>query len=292
MPDNKLNKHKYGFYQLKTIPSSTEMENIYKNEYYQNHNKYIAYSQSYTTDELEYFNNRAMVANKIYYNFSNKSEGSFLDIGCGEGFISKYFYDEGWQVSLIDFSKYGIETFNKELLDFFTQGDAYDILDKLYAQNKKYDYINLDHILFTLVDPILLLEKVKKIMHKDSLFRVVAGNDFSDFATFMKNNNFVDDDYIVSSGTINYFNFDNLENTLTSLEFKVFFKHANFPVESYILNEHSNFYKNKDLGKAAHNARVLIENYLVKKNIDEYIKYMESAAKLDYGRLAMFYVTL
>ncbi len=293
MADEKLVKHEYGFYSLEVAPSVEDIEKIYRDEYYQESDKHTkAYSKSYTPDELIYFKNRALVASRIYSMFSKKIEGSVLDIGCGEGFFSKYFHDNGWNVSLCDFSKDGINRFNEDLIKFFTQGNIYDILDELNKKDSKYDYINLDQVIFIVNDPVLLLQKVKSVMHKDSLFRVTTGNNFSKFTNFLKDNNFIDDKYVISTDVINYFNFDNLENTLKELGFKIFLKQADFPIEMYLANNHSNYYKNNDIGKGSHNARVLIDNHLVKQNVDEYIKLMECSANLDYGRLAMFYVTL
>jgi len=67
---------------------------------------------------------------------------------------------------------------------------------------------------------------------------------------------------------------------------------ADYPIEQFLLNENSNYWKDKSLGKAAHKVRVTCENYLAEKNIERFIDYCEAAADLEFGRGLIAYVKL
>jgi len=67
---------------------------------------------------------------------------------------------------------------------------------------------------------------------------------------------------------------------------------ADYPIEQLLLNDHSNYWKNKSLGKSAHKTRVICTNFLIEKNIQRFIDYSEAAADLEFGRLLTAYVKL
>jgi hypothetical protein len=64
---------------------------------------------------------------------------------------------------------------------------------------------------------------------------------------------------------------------------------ADFPIELFLANPHSNYWRDRSLGKAAHLTRVFCENYLIAEDIDAYIQYSEAAGKLGFGRELIVY---
>ena len=58
----------------------------------------------------------------------NRAEVRILDIGCGEGFVLKFFKDHAWEIVGVDFSTHGIRANNPELESFIMQGDVYELL--------------------------------------------------------------------------------------------------------------------------------------------------------------------
>lgn len=78
----------------------------------------------------------------------NPEEGySLLDIGCGEGFLLKHFYDRGVRVKGIDFGVYALKHFHPELCSCFEQGDMMKLLPQMAARGEVYDVVNADRML-------------------------------------------------------------------------------------------------------------------------------------------------
>ena len=72
--------------------------------------------------------------------------------------------------------------------------------------------------------------------------------------------------------------------------FEIVSLQADFPIEQFLINEHSNYWKNKELGKAAHRTRVKVTNYLANIGLNRLIDYQEASAELEFGRSLTAYV--
>ena len=59
---------------------------------------------------------------------------------------------------------------------------------------------------------------------------------------------------------------------------------AGFPIEQFLVNEFSNYAKNRSTGKSAHFSRCKISNFLLNQGVDEYIRLKEAYADLSFGR--------
>ena len=62
---------------------------------------------------------------------------------------------------------------------------------------------------------------------------------------------------------------------------------SDFPVEWYLANPSSNYNKNKNIGKSAHESRMFIENFLHSNQsikLDDLTNFYESMAKIGQGR--------
>jgi len=86
----KVVKNKNGFFSVKELPTQQELETYYSEKYYQNES--IQYSNSYSKDELKYFENRAKAADKIYHDFIETKNKTLLEVGAGEGFFFSLFF--------------------------------------------------------------------------------------------------------------------------------------------------------------------------------------------------------
>lgn len=290
--DYKVKKQPLGFYQLDPLPTVEELKEFYETKYYQQCSS-GSYDSSYKDFELEHINMKNSVIEKIWQNFSNKEKGSLIDIGCGEGFFANYLLKKGWAVKAIDFSSYGVEKFNKELLPFFQKGDIYDLLEDAIKNGEKYDFINLSCVLEHVLDPQLLLEKIKKLMHKTSLLNIIVPNDFSGLQMGLLEKGYIDKEYwFCPLDHINYFDFDSLDNFLRALNFSIVKKQANFPTEIFTANQDANYYMDKTKGKQVHYARVFVETFLINQGLDKYIQYMEMSANIGFSRACNIFVSL
>ena len=266
-------KNLLGFIQATPTPTKEELNSFYENKYFQNQKG--SYQNNYSKNEIEYFYNVALVSEKICK--SLQIETSLLDIGCGEGFFSAKCLDLGWSIKCVDFSEYGIDKFNPHLKKYFKKSDIYDFIEQSISNKENYGMINLQHVLEHVTDPISLLEQLKKILKKShSVLRIKVPNDYSSFQKLLKESNFTENTWFVPPEHLNYFNNRNIIPLLDSCGFRVTKALGDFPIEIFITNEHSNYSKNKSLGKQAHVSRTLIENFLIEENIDHYISLSES----------------
>lgn len=164
----KVIKNKFGFYELRNKPTAEEQQKDFEEEYYQNEK--AGYESAYTPEALEYFQNKAqqkeIAIKKVW---TSNTVPQILDIGCGEGFFMKYFYEKGCKVTGIDFSKYAMEHNNPELLPYLKQGDCYQILGEMIAQNIQYDIVNMDSVLDMVQDQTKLLKLIKQVLKTDGI---------------------------------------------------------------------------------------------------------------------------
>lgn len=123
MEFEKVFLNEYGFYELKNKPTLEERKNEFENEYYQQ--SMASYQNEYSEKELKMFHNsikrKEMLINNSLEkagNIKNEKDRRILDVGCGEGFVLNYFYNNGWDVTGIDFSSYGIEHNNPDMNEY------------------------------------------------------------------------------------------------------------------------------------------------------------------------------
>jgi len=286
----KVVKNKNGFFSVKELPTQQELETYYSEKYYQNES--IQYSNSYSKDELKYFENRAKAADKIYHDFIETKNKTLLEVGAGEGFFSHYFFSHHWNVTTLDYSDYGIKHHNPDLLPTLIKGDIYNSLENLIAQNSKFDFINLSNVLEHVLNPEELLEQLKMLLAKNSLLRISVPNDYSNFQEFLMEKNYTSNTWLCPPEHLHYFTFDSLSNLLLSVGYKVTLTMGEFPIELFLSNESSNYAQDRDKGKFAHKSRIEVDNFLFNQGVDKYINFYEVSAKIGLSRQVVIYATL
>ena len=283
-------KHPMGFYQAYPIPSQEELDHFYREEYFQACKSY-SYSRDYSEEEMQFNLTQPIVADYIWKQARNKPVGKLIDIGCGEGFFARYFYDHGWEIECCDLSSFAIEKHNPEILGFFTKNNVFKELDKLIINNNKFDFINLSNVLEHVREPINLLERVNKIMGKDSMLRIKVPNDFSTLQQILLDSSRISSEYWFNPpGHVNFFTKESLKEVLTSCGFRIVKVLANFPIEILLINKFSNYVIDKSKGTEAHNVRVVMERYLMDHGTDKYVEFMSLSAEVGLGRAIIVFV--
>jgi len=283
-----IKKHPLGFYVVNPKPTTNELRDYYSKKYYQEGSG--SYSKVYTKDELKYFKVGPQITLKIFNKFSKKKNNNLLDLGCGEGFFADFFCKKGWKSKLVDFSNNGLKKHNPSLLKYFTQSDILDYLKIEKAKINKFDLINLDNVLEHVTDPIEILINLNLYISPHAILRIEVPNDFSSFQKLLKDLNCTKETWISPPEHLNYFNKDSLKSLLINQGFDLLSLQADFPIEQFLLNKHTNYWKNRMLGKGAHLTRVIVTNYLAGKNLDRLIDYQEAASDLEFGRTLIAYV--
>ena len=273
-----------GFYQANPIPSQEELDHYYREEYFQAC-KSASYFHDYSEEEMQFILTQPVVADYVWKQAEKKPVGKLIDIGCGEGFFARFFYDHGWEIECCDLSSFAIEKHNPEILSFFTENNIFKELDEKITDNNKFDLINLSNVLEHVREPVILLERVKRIMGRDSMLRIKVPNDFSTLQQILLDSSRISSEYwFEPPGHLNYFTLTSLKKVLTSCGFSIVKILADFPIEIFLLNKHSNYVVAKSKGAEAHNARVVMERYLMDHGTDKYVDFMSVSSEVGLGR--------
>lgn len=276
-----------GYYEAIPKPTLKELEQHYSEKYYQNAQG--SYSSQYLDEELRYFHNIARVALETASRFD--LDKSLYDLGCGEGFFTKYFYEARWKVACCDFSSFGISKFNEDMLPYFSSGDIFKQVKDTIRSEKKFGLINLQNVLEHVIDPIELLVDLKAMLSERSAIRIKVPNDYSDFQIALLNRNNTTNTWFGPPLHLSYFNKVGLTSILHHCGYQILSLQADFPIELFLSNNHSNYSKDRSLGKQAHLSRIFCENHLIESSINDYLEYSEAAGKLGFGRQLIAYAT-
>lgn len=284
-----VKKNDLGFFEIQDKPDQSELDAYYREKYYQAPSG--QYQKTYSADEREFFENRARVSMATLERLG-RTPGTLLELGCGEGFFARFFYDRGVKLFLNDLSSAGIESFNPDLKKYLNVGDSVAHVEAQAAEGRTFDLIAMDNVLEHVIDPIALTRSLRKIMGPYSVVRITVPNDFSGFQQMLLDRDLTENTWVCPPDHLSYFNSVNLAAFLEAQGFEVLSTQVDFPIELFLSNPHSNYWQDRSLGKGAHLSRVLCSNYLINKDIDAYIGYCECAAKLEFGRNTTIYAGL
>lgn len=275
-----------GFLSVYPSPSPDYLNDYYSSDYYQN--PHGTYESNYSKEELSHKDIRnTFLERVISESFKvEKSSLSMLDIGCGEGFFLDKFHGNGWNVTGLDFSSFGVEKFNTHLLGNLITGDIYASINTLISENRIFDFLNLGNVLEHVLDPRQLLRMLMQIMHEYSTILITVPNDFSILQRFLKEKAIIESDYWVTvPDHLNYFSEKSLLNLVEEIGFEELGSYADFPIEWFLFNSHSNYVDNPLLGKQAHLSRVAIDSLITSNEDFEAVKNFWSAlSKIGQGR--------
>ena len=281
--DPRLKKHSFGFYEVVDKPTQEELNIYYAEKYYQEAKG--SYEQTYDQDELEYIWLKIKQRAYLVEQLTSRTEGSLLDVGCGEGFTLKHYADSGWQVQGIDFSKAGVEKQNLEMMEYVDVGDIYETINRYQNENRRYDVVYLTNVLEHVLDPIELLKNLKSIVTRGGILVVTVPNDGSDLQEYcFASSKISERSWIVLPDHISYFTYESLQSIAENTGWDFADIIADFPVDLYLLHPGSNYIQNMKNGKPAHRARIAFEIMLSKRNLQDVIQYYRSMAKVGLGR--------
>ena len=285
MSDSCLQRHKLGFLELKEKPSQEELSAYYERVYFQSEK--ANYRKSYTRLELEMLDLRnAQREHKVNQLLEKTGRGrKMLDVGCGEGFTLRYFHEQGWDVTGIDFSKAGIEQFNPSYSSRVLQGDIFQLLDDLNKSKNKYELIWLANVLEHVLDPVELLKSLHHHIQDGGLLICTVPNDGNDFHEWLLHSGCIEERWwIAIPDHISYFNSQSLKQLTTATGWKCLSLQADFPVDWFLAHPGSNYLGDPENGKNAHQVRLQIENLIGKNGHEKANKLYEALADVGLGR--------
>jgi len=285
----KIVKNKrYGYFEVEINPTQEDLDLYYSQKYYQGEGQKVnKYKPSYSKAEQRFINNK--IEQKYYFakQFLQVDKiTSAIDIGCGEGHALNFFKNAGINTKGIDSSAFGISNYYPSLLPYFEQGNVLEVLDTLIQDGLKFQVIWLDNVLEHVIDPKKLLEQCYEVCESGGVLVVEVPNDFSRFQDFLKQKELVNRDYWVATPDhLNYFSPDSLTALCDSCGWLSKGQMTDFPIELFLLNQNSNYCENTNVGKGAHESRVMFSNYL-KDNckLEQVINMYQSMLSVGIGR--------
>lgn len=290
----RVNKNKYGYYQLTTMPDSEQLNEYYTQKYYQE--SIGGYNTSYLPEELQYKNNKLEQKYQVlldYLDMSSNKQRSFLDIGCGEGWALRFFNERHWDVFGLDYSEFGCLNHNPDCRQYMITGDMYDNIYRLIVADKKYDCIWLDNVLEHIIDPYQLLDECRKLVTEHGIMVIEVPNDFSIVQKYLSENKYISRPFWVAEPEhISYFNREGLISICQEAGWKCLYTMGDFPIEFNLFNKNTNYEEDESKGKSCHLTRVVIENLLHSISVEKTNELYSILSMMGLGRQIIGYFTL
>jgi 2-polyprenyl-3-methyl-5-hydroxy-6-metoxy-1,4-benzoquinol methylase len=284
--DQRLKKHPLGFWEIATKPTQQELQKYYADKYYQDAKG--SYELEYTKDELFFFRaklEQRLVTLQSHLPQLRGEKIRLLDVGCGEGYALAFFREQGWSVRGIDFSSAGVKSKNPVCMDVLVTGDIFKLLQAEITLGETYDVVWLQNVLEHVIDPLDLLDSLRTLVSPGGLAVVTVPNDCSITQRCLLANHHIDNAFWVAPPDhLTYFDHLSLTNAANEMGWKCLEMLGDLPVDWFLFHPGSNYVNNNLAGKAAHKARVQIENYIHKQPIKDVLRFWSAVAQLGIGR--------
>lgn len=285
--DQRLKRHDLGYWEVAAKPTTAELQSYYANKYYQEGKG--SYALAYSDDELAYFKakleQRWHVLKPLLSQGAQDAPKKMLDVGCGEGYALAFFRDKGLAVRGFDFSSAGVESKNPSCRDALVAGDVFDLLQKEIESGRKYDVVWLQNVLEHVIDPIDLLLSLRKLVAGNGVAVVTVPNDCSIVQQAALKHGHIDSAFwVLPPDHLSYFDADSLSAIARYTGWECTTTLGDFPVDWLLFHPGSNYVREKSQGKAAHRARVQIENLIHAQPIEASVEFWAAAGRLGIGR--------
>lgn len=291
MTDARLRRHPLGFLELVDKPDEEALAQYYAEKYYQS--EVGSFRKSYPEDELEVIRLRiALRAARARALMDMSGPGRLLDVGCGEGFALAAFHEEGWSVAGIDHSRAGVEAMNPQIAAHVEQGNLFELLDRRIAADERFDLLWLGNVLEHVLDPVALLNALRRVLAPGGLLVVVVPNDGSDYHEELFAEGHVNERFwIAIPDHISYFTAESLWRTATATGWAMRELQGDFPIDLFLAHESSNYVADRAKGPAAHAARLRLERLIGRAGQEAANRFYSALAGVGLGRNMVAYLS-
>ena len=284
-----IRKNILGYYEVANKPSEVELNNFYSEKLYQSPTDHsYSYKMQYRPEELTYIENKSKKIYEIVKNVTNKT---LLDVGCGEGYVSRFFFDLDYKIKALDYSSFAVKNHNSKVCPFFIAGDVFKNLDLIIESKEKYGIIILNNVIEHVLNPKNVLKKIHNILADDGILVITAPNDFSCLQKELLRKKYIyERNWLAPPMHLSYFNLETLSNLVEYCGYNIFDYYAEYPIDFDLLVDYTNYVNNKDVGKYSHLKRLRIDNFLCNQSISKVNTYYKSLADLGAGRDIVIFV--
>lgn len=284
--DSRIRKHPLGYWEIEKKPTPEELQEYYADKYYQEAKG--SYELEYSSDEVSYFTakiEQRWAVLQRYLATSSSGPPRILDVGCGEGYVLAFFRAQGWSIKGLDFSSAGVSANNAACLDALVTGDLFALLETEIETGETYQVVWLQNVLEHVLDPLALLVSLRRVIAPGGVAVVTVPNDCSVIQRAALSSRYIDNAFWVTPPDhLAYFDHESLANTASHAGWQCMEMLGDFPVDWFLFHPGSNYVRDRSAGKAAHRARVQIENLIHAQSIDDVIRFWAAAAKIGMGR--------
>ena len=285
-----LQRHPLGFIEVVNKPTQEELRIYYADQYFQTNQG--NYRSAYDPEELRYINNKLDQRAQIVKALTRGHIGAMLDVGCGEGFATRYFQCLGWEVTALDMSKTGVADKNPHCLPVLREGDVEALIHQIGRSGQKFDLIWLGNFLEHVLDPVGLMNQMRELLSESGVLVIIVPNDFSPVQRQLINQKHIFKEFWVTPPDhLSYFNASSLRALGTSTGYICQHLIADFPIDWFLYHAGSNYVADPSLGSDAHRARIEIENLISERPVHQVNDYYEAMAELGLGRQITAYFT-
>ncbi len=287
-----LNAH--GYYEVIQKPTAAELRDYYAQRYYQESRS--SYQPAYSAAEREHIDGKLRLRHWVLQQLlapgsptpetAPEAPLRFLDVGCGEGWALAYFQRQGWNVLGLDFSSFSLEQFHPALRGHLRAGDLYEELQKLLDENQQFDVLWLDNVLEHVLDPAELLRRCRRLTRPGGVLLVDVPNDLSALQQHLLAAGHIDRPFWVAlPDHLSYFNQAGLRSLAAATGWRTPKILADNPIDLNLFNPATNYVMDRTAGKAAHQARLEQDNFLLRTApLPAVAAYYEAMAGVGLGR--------
>jgi SAM-dependent methyltransferase len=276
-----------GWLEVEPKPTAEALAAYYNNKYYGPGVGRGQYAHSYTDDELAHKRLSAAEAELVW----GRPPGRMLEVGFGEGFSLDWFAGRGWSVEGIDFTDDGLRAFFPHLLDRVRVGEAFALLEAVIARGEVYDFVICNNVVEHVLDPVGLLQRLRRIVAPDGLLRLAAPNDGSWLhQEILAQGHAKPDFWVAVPDHLSYFDADTFPAALAANGWTVSELLGEFPVDLFLLNPDTDYVREPAKGRACHFARVAFELGLWRRrSLEAVLEFRRGCARAGMGRNLVAY---
>jgi 2-polyprenyl-3-methyl-5-hydroxy-6-metoxy-1,4-benzoquinol methylase len=275
-----------GSYRAEPRPSKEELDQFYSETYF-NDGVTDTYQVEYSDAELQQKRLRAEASIElIRQNTSDTNKkASFIEIGCGEGFLLSAAVKAGWDSMGVDYQEHPVKKFNPEVIDNFKAVDPGAYLDSLIKSGGQFNVVVLQNVLEHVLNPDQLLIQVRQILANGGYMLVQVPNDYSPLQSLAMQEKKIDREYwFLPPQHLNYYNIETFRQFVGTCGFEIVDAFTDFPIEMYLWGGHENYTQNAQLGPLAHHARVSLDLFLSHAGMEPYLNFYRAAFQVGLGR--------
>lgn len=266
-----------GFKHIVPIPTTEELENIYRHKYYTDEKP--LYLERYQED-LDWWN---LVYSERYDTFEENIDSSrrrILDVGSGPGYFLLHGKQRGWDVLGIEPSAqaaaHGREL-GIEIVDAF-------LTDETASHLGQFDVVHMSLVLEHIPDPANLLNLVWNLLTPGGFICVTVPNDYNPFQQTLRTAQGYQPWWVTPPHHLNYFTPDSLCRLLENCGFSIELCEATFPIDVFLMMG-DNYVGNDILGRECHEKRKQFEINLKKMGLTDLKRSLYQVfAELGLGR--------